>query len=74
MKKLFAKPLIKGILKSLPFVGEVVTNVDAANGESRGKVDPAELVQAVIRLVILFAILKGILTTDEAEGVIDAIK
>ena len=74
MKKLLAKPLVKGILKSIPVVGEVVTNVDAENGEAKGKIDPAELLQALIRLIILIYILMGALTPGEAEQIIDVVK
>lgn len=74
IKKLLAKPLVKGVLKSLPIVGEVVSNVDAENERPKGELDITELVQALIRLVILIAILKGVMTTEEAESTLDVLK
>lgn len=72
--KLLAKPLVKGILKSLPIVGEVVSNVDAENQRPKGELDIPELVQALIRLVIVVAILRGVLTAGEGEEIIDLVK
>ena len=72
--KLFKNPLIRGILKSIPILGEVVTNVDNENASKKGSVDWAEVVQAIVRLIIVIAILKGVLSSDAAESIIDIIK
>ena len=72
--KLFKNPLIRGIIKSIPILGEVVTNVDNENASKKGSVDWAEVVQAIVRLIIVIAILKGVLSSDAAESIIDIIK
>ena len=72
--KLFKNPLIRGILKSIPILGEMVTNVDNENASKKGSVDWAEVVQAIVRLIIVIAILKGVLSSDAAESIIDIIK
>ena len=72
--KLFKNPFIRGILKSIPILGEVVTNVDNENASKKGSVDWAEVVQAIVRLIIVIAILKGVLSSDAAESIIDVIK
>ena len=72
--KLFKNPLIRGIIKSIPILGEMVTNVDNENAAESGSVDWAEVVQAIIRLIIVIAILKGVLSSDAAESIIDIIK
>ena len=72
--KLFKNPLIRGIIKSIPILGEVVTNVDNENAAESGSVDWAEVVQAIVRLIIVIAILKGVLSSDAAESIIDVIK
>lgn len=74
MKKLLQNPIIKGVLKSVPILGDVMTNSENENGQKKGKIDPTELVQALIRLIIVIAILKGLVSTDEAENIMDAIK
>ena len=72
--KLFKNPLIRGIIKSIPILGEMVTNVDNENASKKGSVDWAEVVQAIVRLIIVIAILKGVLSSDAAESIIDVIK
>jgi hypothetical protein len=72
--KLLSKPLVKGILKSLPIVGEVVTNVDNENKAKKGQLDLEELGQAIIRLVILISIIIGALSIEDAESIKDIIK
>ncbi len=75
--KFINKPLIKGVLKSLPFgVGSLAQNVlSETNGV--GNIDqeelPAQLFKIVVYGVLIYLILSGNLSFDDAESVKDLI-
>ncbi len=67
------KPFIKGIVKSIPIVGDLFTNVLTETQHSpAGKLDKGEATISIIRIVILVGILylvfSGKLDMEEAEG------
>ena len=75
MKKLinfFNKSMLKGLIKSIPFVGEVASNVltETSNSPS-GKVDKADLLPTLVRMgvviVLLYLALSGKISFDDAE-------
>ena len=66
------KPAIRGIIKSIPFVGELGSNIltETANSPS-GKVDKQDLVPTLIRMgvviVLLYLAMSGKISFDDAE-------
>lgn len=72
--KFLNRPLIKAVLKSVPFVGDIVQNIDDESFESpKGSFNPAAMVPVVIRLgaliVLAYFVLKGTITMEDAENV-----
>ena len=71
--KLLNRPIIKAALKSIPFVGDIVENMDADTpGAPQGTLDTNRLLIQAIRLGILAGILylvfSGKLSMEEAEN------
>lgn len=67
------RPLIKGLIKSIPFVGDVADNIlDEQPGSPSGQVNRSDLTSKLIRMGILLGILylvfSGKLSMEEAEG------
>jgi len=72
--KLLQRPLIKAVLKSVPFVGEVIDNLETQTVDSpKGQLDPGDMITKIIRILALLAIayfvLKGDLSMDEAGDI-----
>jgi len=70
-KLLFSK-VGKSIIKSIPFVGDLATNVMESNNSAEGKLDKQELPTQLIRMAILIGILylalSGKISFDDAEA------
>lgn len=71
--KLLKKPLIKGVLQSVPFVGDVVENVTEGTFQSpEGNLDKNKLIFQVIRFaalaVLLYLVFSGKISFEEAEN------
>ena len=60
------KTVLKGAVKSVPVLGDVVENVQSQDG-GEGKLDWNKLGNQVIRILILIAILLGLLETGKAS-------
>ena len=72
--KFLNRPLIKGVLKSVPFVGDIMQNIEDDSFEHpTGHFNPVGMVPVIIRLLALIAlayfVLKGTITLEDAEGV-----
>jgi hypothetical protein len=72
--KLLQRPLIRAILKSVPFVGEVVDNLDAETVDSpKGSINPGDAITKVIRILALLAlayfVMKGNLDIEQAGDI-----
>ena len=69
--KILTGGFVKGIIKSIPWVGEVASNVLDDNGTESGKVDKKELPSILIRIgiiaVLLYLAMIGKIGWDEAE-------
>lgn len=70
--KFLNRPLVKGLLKSIPFVGDIVENINEETPQApQGTLDKKKLVIQLIRLAVLVGILylvfSGKLTMEEAE-------
>ena len=73
MKKLLQRPLIRAILRSVPFVGDVVDNLDKETMDSpKGTFDPGDMTTKLIRLAVLvglmYFVFSGKLSMEEAES------
>ena len=67
------KPAIRGIVKSIPFVGEMFSNVLTETSHSpAGKVDKEDLIPTLVRMgvviVLLYLALSGKISFDDAEA------
>ena len=75
--KILTGGFVKGIIKSIPWVGEVASNVLDDNGTESGKVDKKELPSTLIIIgiiaVLLYLALSGKIGWDEAEQAKDFI-
>jgi len=72
--KLIKNPLIKGVLKSIPIVGDVVQNIDDESFESpKGTFSPVAMVPVILRILFLIAlayfVLRGDVSIEDAESV-----
>ena len=72
--KILKKPLVKGVLKSVPFVGDVVDNITTETENSpAGSLDKGDLVMRIVRLVVLIGILyfvfSGKIDMEQAEDI-----
>ena len=70
--KLIKKPLVKGLLGSIPFVGDVVDNVLTETENSpAGKLDPKDMIVRLVRLAVLLALIAlaigGKISFDDAD-------
>lgn len=67
--KFLNRPLVKAVLKSVPFVGDVVDNLD--NDTPKGELDVKQAWFSVVRLAIvgtlLYLALSGKISWEEAE-------
>ena len=68
-RKLLERPLVRAVLKSVPFVGDVVSNLD--NEAPVGQFDTKEAWYTTIRYVIiaalLYLVISGKISWEEAE-------
>ena len=67
------KPIVKGLIKSIPFIGDIADNVlTETNTSPAGEVDKGDLITKVIRLALLVGLLylvfSGKLNMEDAEG------
>ena len=64
-------PTGKGLIKTIPIVGELAGNILDENGAQAGKVDAKDMRVQLVRIgfyvLIFIAFLKGWITIDEAE-------
>ena len=70
--KLINKPLIKGVLKSVPFVGDVVDNITEGTFQApEGTLDKNKLYYSIWRLtilcVLLYLVFSGKISFEDAE-------
>ena len=77
--KLINKPLIKGVLKSVPFVGDVVDNITEGTFEApEGVLDKNKLIYSTVRLIILcvllYLVFSGKISFEDAENAKEFIK
>lgn len=73
------KPFIKGLIRSIPFVGGVADNVlEETTRSPAGSLDKDKLAYQLIRLAALIAVMyfvfKGTMTEEDAEFFKDFIK
>ena len=67
------KPAIRGLIKSIPFVGEMASNVltETSNSPS-GKVDKEDLIPTLVRMgvviVLLYLAMSGKISFDDATN------
>jgi len=71
--KLLNKPLIKGIVKSIPFIGDLGTNIlEETTNTKPGQLDKNELFYSLVRLgvlvTLLYLVFSGKLSMEDAEG------
>jgi len=75
-KLLFSK-VGKGLIKAIPFVGDFAGNIMDENNSESGTVDQKELPVQMLRMAILgvlvFAVLKGWISFDDAEAAKDLV-
>ena len=76
--KLINKPLIKGVLKSVPFVGDVVDYITEGTFEApEGVLDKNKLIYSTVRLallcVLMYLVLSGKISFEDAEQAKDFI-
>ncbi len=70
------KPIVKGLIKSIPFIGDIADNVltETANSPA-GRVDKGDLVTKLVRLTLLVGLLylvfSGKISFDQAENAKD---
>ena len=70
--KLLNRPLIKAVVKSIPFVGDIAQNIEDDSFEHpSGTFNPVAMVPVVIRILFLIAlayfVLKGEITIEAAQ-------
>ncbi len=66
------KPAIKGLIKSIPFVGEMASNVLTETSNSpAGEVDKDDMIPTLIRMgvviVLLYLAMSGRISFDDAQ-------
>ena len=66
------KPLIKGLIKSIPFVGDIADNIlDEQPGSPSGQINRADMTSKIIRMAImlglLYLVFSGKLSMDQAD-------
>jgi len=71
--KFLQKPAIRGIIKSVPFLGEMASNVLTETAHSpAGKVDKEDLIPTLIRMgvviVLLYLAMSGKISFDDATS------
>ncbi len=70
--KLIFSKVGKGLIKSIPFVGDMAANIMDDNNSEAGTLDKKELPVQIVRMailgVIVFAALKGWISFDDAEA------
>ena len=69
--KFLQKPMIKGLIKSIPFVGEMASNVLTETSNSpAGKVDKEDMIPTLIRMgvviVLLYLAMSGHISFEDA--------
>ena len=72
------RPFIKGLIKSIPIIGDVADNVLTETSKSpAGQMDKEDLVYKLVRLALLiglmYLVFSGKLSMDQAEGAKDFI-
>ena len=77
--KLINRPIVRGILKSVPFVGDVVDNITEGTFEApEGVLDTNKLLYSTLRLAVLCVLLylafSGKIDFEQAEQAKDFIK
>ncbi len=70
--KLISNPIVKGVLKSIPLVGDVVDNITIETQDSpAGSLNSVDLVSRMIRLavlvVLMYLVLSGKIGMEDAE-------
>ena len=66
------KPFIKGLIKSIPFIGDIADNMlEETTASPSGSLDKNKLIFQIIRMaaliVMMYLVFKGTLTEDDAE-------
>jgi len=71
--KLLERPLIKAVLKSIPFVGDIVSNMDnqSPQGEVDGRDSPYLIIRYLIIGVLIYLVLSGKIDIDQANDAKD---
>ncbi len=73
------KPFIKGLIRSIPIVGEMADNVlEETTHSPGGNLDKNKLVYQIVRLAaligVMYFVFKGTMTEEDAEFFKDFIK
>ncbi len=71
--KFLQKPMVKGLIKSIPFVGEMAANVlNEVPHSPAGKVDKEDLIPTLVRMgvviVLLYLAMSGKISFDDATN------
>ena len=72
--KLINKPIIKGVLKTIPFAGDIIQNIeDDSFQHPTGTFNPVAMIPVIIRLLFLIAlayfVLRGDVSIEDAQDV-----
>ena len=72
LMKALNRPLLRGLVKSIPFVGDIADNVLTETSNSpAGEFDPKDMWLRVVRLailvVLLYLVFSGKIDMDQAE-------
>jgi hypothetical protein len=77
MGKLLKGKFVKSIIKAIPFVGDIASNILDNNNTPEGKIDKKELPVVVIRMVLLailvYLAISGKIEWSDAEQAKDFI-